>query len=43
MFRAVERLRLKNHVDAALRDMVSYHGGNGLMVELDDPSGLFQP
>ena len=33
----------KNHVDVALSDMVSGHGGDGLMVGLDDYSGLFQP
>jgi len=27
----------------ALRDVVSGHGGDGLMVELDGLSGLFQP
>ena len=27
---------------AALEDMVSGHGGDGLMVGLDDLSGLFQ-
>ena len=30
-------------VDVALRDMVSGHGGDGLMVGLDDLRGLFQP
>jgi len=30
-------------VGMALRDMVSGHGCNGLMVGLDDLSGLFQP
>ena len=29
--------------DATLRDMVSEHGGGGLMVEPDDLSSLFQP
>jgi len=29
--------------DVALRDMVSGHGGDGLMAGLDDLSGLFQP
>ena len=33
---------LKKRVDVALTDMVSGHGGNGLMVGLDDFSGLFQ-
>ena len=33
---------LKNHVDVALRDMVSGRGGDGLMVGLDDLQGLFQ-
>jgi len=33
----------KNHGDVALRDMVSGHGGGGLMIGLDDLSGLFQP
>ena len=29
-------------VDMALRDMISGHGGDGLMVGLDDLRGLFQ-
>ena len=29
--------------DVALRDVVSGHGGDGLMVELKDLSSLFQP
>jgi len=29
--------------DVALRDMASWHVGDGLMVALDDLSGLFQP
>ena len=29
--------------DVALRDTVSGHGGDGLIVGLDDLSGLFQP
>ena len=33
----------KKRVDVALRDMVSGHGGDGLMVGLGDLSGLFQP
>ena len=33
----------KNHVDMALRDVVSGHGGGGLVVGLDDLRGLFQP
>ncbi len=33
----------KNCGDVALRDVVSGHGGDGLMVGLDDLSGLFQP
>jgi len=33
---------LRSDVDVALRDVVSGHGGDGLMVVLDDPSGLFQ-
>ena len=33
----------KNHVDVALRDVVSGHGGGRLLVGLDDFSGLFQP
>jgi len=32
----------KNHVEVALRDVVSGHGGDGLVVGLDDFSGLFQ-
>ena len=30
-------------VGVALRDMVSGHDGDGLMVGMDDLSGLFQP
>ena len=33
----------KNHVDVALRDVVSGHGGGGLAVGLDDLRVLFQP
>ena len=33
----------RNHGDVALRDVVGGDGGDGLMVELDDLSGLFQP
>jgi len=33
----------KNCGDVVLRDVVSGHGGDGLMVKLDDLSGLFQP
>ena len=33
----------KSRVDVALRDMVSGHHGDGLMVGLDVLSGLFQP
>ena len=33
----------KNRVDVALRDVVSGHGGGGLMVGLEDLRGLFQP
>jgi len=32
----------QNRVDVALRDTVSRHGGDGLVVGLDDLSGLFQ-
>jgi len=32
----------KNHVDVALKDMVSGHGGDGLTVGLGDVRGLFQ-
>jgi len=32
----------KRCVDVALRNMVSGHGGDGLMVRLHDLSGLFQ-
>jgi len=32
----------KKHVDVALRDKVSGHGGDELTVGLDDLSGLFQ-
>ena len=34
---------LKNHVDVALRDVVSGHGGDELVVGLNDLRGLFQP
>jgi len=34
---------LKERVDVSLRDMVSGHGGDGLMVGLDDVISLFQP
>ena len=33
----------KNHVDVAGRDAVSGYSGDGLIVGLDDLSGLFQP
>lgn len=33
---------LKKRVDVPLRDLFSGHGGDGLMVGLDDLSGLFQ-
>ena len=33
----------KKHTDVALRDVVSGHGRDGLMVGLGDLSGLFQP
>lgn len=33
---------LLRHGDVVLRDMVSGHGKDSLMVEVDDPSGLFQ-
>jgi len=33
----------KNCGDVALKDLVSGHGGNGLVVGLDDLRGLFQP
>lgn len=42
----VESLTLelfRRRVDVALRDMVSSHGSDGLMVELDDIRGLFLP
>lgn len=42
----VESLSLKmfkSRVDVALRNMVSGYSGDGLMVGLGDPSGLFQP
>jgi len=32
-----------NHVDVALRDTVSGHGGDGLVVGVGDSSDLFQP
>ncbi len=34
---------LKKRVDVTLRDVVSGHGGDGLMVGHGDPSSLFQP
>jgi len=34
---------LEECVDGALRNMVSWHGGDGLMVGLDDLRGLSQP
>jgi len=33
----------KDHGDVTLKDMVYGHGGDGLMVGVDDLSGLFQP
>lgn len=42
----VESLSLdvfKKHVKVALRDVVSGHGGGGLVVGLDDLRNLFQP
>ena len=33
----------KNRVDVALRDVDSGHGGDELMVQLEDLRGLFQP
>ena len=33
----------KNRVDVALRDVVSGHGGGGMMIGLHDLSGLLQP
>ena len=30
----------QSHVDVALRDMVSGHGGDGLVVGINDPRGL---
>ena len=33
----------RKRVDVALRDVVSEHGRDGLMVGLDDLGGLFQP
>ena len=42
----VESLSLelfKSNGDVALRDVVSEHGGDGLVVGLDDLSDLFQP
>ena len=32
----------QDHVDVALRDMVSGHGGDGVMLGLNDLSGIFQ-
>jgi len=33
----------ESRVDVALKDMVSGHGGDRLVVGLDDLRGLFQP
>ena len=33
----------EKRVDVALRGMVSGHGGDGLMVAIDDLNDLFQP
>jgi len=33
----------QNHVDVGLRDMVSGHGGDKLMIRLGDLRSLFQP
>ena len=33
----------KNHGDVTVWDMISGHGGDGLMAGLNDVSGLFQP
>ena len=33
----------QNCMDVTLRDVVSGHGGPGMVVELGDLSGLFQP
>jgi len=33
----------KKHVDVALRDVVSGHGGDGLVVGLGHLSDIFQP
>ena len=33
----------KNRGDVTLKDVVSGHGGGGLIVGLDDLRGLFQP
>ena len=33
----------KNNGDVTVRDMISGHGGDGLMAGLNDVSGLFQP
>jgi len=41
----VESLSLEvfqSRVDVALRDVVSGHGGDGLVVGPGDPTGLFQ-
>ena len=34
---------IKNCGDVTLRDMVSGHGGDGLIIGLNDLSSLFQP
>lgn len=42
--KVVESLPLelfKKYLDVALTNMVSEHGGSGLMFGLDDPCGLF--
>ena len=34
---------VQGHVDVALRDVVSWHDGHGLVAGLGDLSDLFQP
>lgn len=44
-FLVVESLSLevfKSRLDVTLSDMVSKHGGDGLIVELEDLKGLFR-
>ena len=43
LVKSLSREVFKNRVDVALRDVVSGHGGGGLLVGLGDLRSLFQP